>query len=285
VSATVIAAVNRKGGVGKTSCTFSLAGYFAQQGNKVLLIDNEPQHSLSTGLFGSQIADSIDPAQTVAALYSDDADPEPSDLIHGTALDNIRIVPGCDELTEFNRPQPEAQGRLQFALREFIEEVRDQFDIILIDNPPNLQLCSWAAMTAADFCLVVSQPEDYGSQGCVAVRKVMQQVLQSANPNLKLAGYLLNMVDRRLSLHKAFTEVLRKTYGPQVFNTILPLSVTFKEAVSARKPVTLYKPNSKAAVAVCELGEELTDRMNRLRTIVPQATLAQSKAAALTEAV
>lgn len=264
MTANVVSAVNRKGGVGKTSSVFHLAGCFAEQGNKVLVIDNDPQHSLTTGIFGPQLADNLDPDQTIAALYDDKYDPEPSELVVLTPFENMSIICGSDALTEFNYPNPNDAGSLQLSLKDFVEEVREDFDLILIDNPPNLQLLTWASLTASDYALTISQPEDYGAQGCVAVQKAVDEVLQTSNSSLKFAGYVLNMVNKRLSIHKAYEELLRELYDDQVFDTKLPLSVHFKEAIAARMPVTQYKSNSVAANAIQSLADELIDRMDQL---------------------
>ncbi|MEM8669334.1 MAG: ParA family protein [Planctomycetota bacterium] len=266
MTARVISAVNRKGGVGKTSTTFHLAGYYAGQSQKknVLVIDADPQHSLSTGIFGPQIADSLDVGTTIAGLFDESMDPLPEDVIRPTPFPRIDIVAGSDELTNYNLPKPDEGGILQLALKDFISEIRDRYDIVLIDLPPNIQMCTWAALTASDYALCISQPEDYGSQGCVAVQKAIDHVLQTTNPNLKLAGYLLNLVNKRLSIHKAYEALLRELYEEKVFKTRMPLSTHFKEAIAARKPITEYKPKSVAAEATRSLGKELLKRMKTL---------------------
>jgi len=207
------------------------------------------------------MAEELPATETIAALFDDRSDVPANRLIGKTPFPGLSIICGSDALTQYNLPNPNEARLLQLALRDFIEEIRDQFDLILIDNPPNIQLCTWASLVAADFALVISQPEDYGSQGCTAVQQAINEVVQQANPKLKLAGYVLNMFDRRLSIHKAFEQLVRGRYGADVFRTKLPLLTVFKEAVAARQPVTIYKPKSKAADAVRELATELIERM------------------------
>ena len=211
MTANVLSAVNRKGGVGKTSSVFHLAGCYAECGNKVLVIDNDPQHSLTTGIFGPQLADRLSPEQTIAALYDDRFDPEPSELVVATPFPNMSIICGSDALTEFNEPDPENGGSLLLCLKGFVDAIRGDFDLVMIDNPPNLQLLTWSSLTASDYALTISQPEDYGAQGCVAVQKAIDEVLRSTNGELKFAGYVLNMVGR-LSIHRAYEELLRDLY-------------------------------------------------------------------------
>lgn len=260
--AAIIATVNRKGGVGKTSATFHLGGYFASIGRRVLLVDCDPQHSLSAGIFGPTEADTIPADRTIAAVFEDE--PSPEQVIAATGFEGLSIVPGSDDLTRHNLPDPEQAGLLQFALRDFLQGVADDYDVVLIDNPPNVQLCTWASLAAAEFALCVSQPEDYGSQGAAAVCRAVEQA-QQVNRRLHLAGFLLNMVNARLSIHMAYEAMLRQVYGVTVFAARLPYATQFKEAVSLRKPLSIAKPRCAAAKAVASAGDELMARIDSLR--------------------
>jgi chromosome partitioning protein len=150
-------------------------------------------------------------------------------------------------------------------MRSLLDEIRTEFDMVLIDCPPNLYLCSWNALLAAEFIVVPFQPEDYGSQGISAIREVLQEVASGPNPNLSLLGYLLTMVQKRLGLHAAFERQLRQLYGSQVFETVIPRSVDFAEAVSARMTVDGWKPRSVAAGSVTSLATEIDRRLEEHR--------------------
>lgn len=288
MSAKVIAVINQKGGVGKTTTCANLAGFWAQQGMKVLLVDHESQHSLTNSFYGIHGTGQLDPHRTIAALYDETCDPDPNSLIADTPFENLFLVPSSDALKPFNLANPQESGHLQIALREFIQEIRDDFGLILIDNPGNLQLLSWASLSAADFAFAVTQPEDYGAQGMIAVRAVVDDVLRSTNPHLRFLGFVINMLDRRLSIHKAYEQMLRREYEDRVCQTSLPLAVDFKEAVAIRHPISQYKPKSRAAAAIEELAVELIDRMADLYTRPPQfqnVAIGQAKAELQSEAV
>lgn len=252
--------LNRKGGVGKTSSVFHLAGCFASQLSKrVLVCDLDPQSSLGQGFFGPVFVESLPKARTVAALFDDAFDPDPEDLIHATGVEGISIVPASNDLTDHNTPSPEGSP-YQDSLKDFLDEVRSGFDIVLIDCPPNLQLCSWAALLASDFVVVPVIPEDFSSQGLVYVQQAVDQALTKKNPRLRLLGYLLTMYEKRIGIHGAYEKLLRGQYQDLVLQNVMPLSVKFKEAVSRRRPVTIDKPKSAAAAAVQNICRELCDR-------------------------
>lgn len=252
--------LNRKGGVGKTSSVFHLAGCFASQmGCRVLVCDLDPQASLSQGFFGPVFVESLPKEKTVAALFDDAFDPDPEDLIHATGIAGVSIVPASNALTDHNTPKPEGSP-YQDSLRDFLDEVRGGFDVVLIDCPPNLQLCSWAALLASDFVVVPVIPEDFSSQGLVYVQQAVDHALTRNNPRLRLLGYLLTMYDRRIGIHGAYDKLLRGQYEELVLDNVMPLSTAFKEAVSRRRPVTIDKPKSAAAAAVQNLCRELYDR-------------------------
>lgn len=253
--------LNRKGGVGKTSSVFHLAGSFAKLGRRVLVCDLDPQASLSQGYFGPRVVESLPKGATVASLFDDRLDPTPEEIIHKTGVENIQIAPASNDLTDHNTPRPEEEGELPYALRDFIAEVRDRFDVILIDCPPNLQLCSWAALLASDFVVVPVIPEDFSSQGLIYVQKAIDQAMTRRNPRLRLLGYMLTMYNRQLGIHKAYEKLLREQYQDLVFDHVFPLATAFKEAVTRRKPVVDDKPRSRAAAAVRELTAEINDRV------------------------
>jgi chromosome partitioning protein len=254
--------LNRKGGVGKTSSVFHLAGSYALAGCKVLICDLDPQASLSQGFFGPAYVESLPKDATVAALFDDTLDPTPEDLIHETPFVNLWIVPATNDLTDHNTPRPE-ESESQNALSEFLAEAQERFDVVLIDCPPNLQLCSWAALLASDFVVVPVIPEDFSSQGLIYVQQAIDAAMTGRNPKLRLLGYMLTMYNRQLGIHKAYEKLLREQYGDLVLDTVFPLATAFKEAVSRRHPISVDKPKSAAAEAVNALASELSYRAPR----------------------
>ena len=245
--------------MGKTSTCHHLAGSFSKSGRRVLLIDADPQASLTQGFWGPDTMRALPREATIAALFEDAVSPDPKSLIRATSFPGVDLVPGSEYLNSHNLPDPEDDPR-QVVLRDLVEEVRDQYDVVLIDCPPNLCLCSWAALVAADGVVVPLQAEDYGAQGISAIQRAVSRARREANPRLSLLGYLITMFNQSLAIHRAYSEQLRTLYGDAVFETVIPLAKDFKEAVASRLPISHYKPKGAPAKAVAALAEELLAR-------------------------
>ena len=258
--AITFALVNAKGGVGKTSSCHHIGGTLAREGRRVLLIDNDPQASLTQGLWGPDVMRSIPKVSSVAALYDPELEPIPEALIRPTGFENLWLVPGSEHLTRSNQTPPETWAPSQGGIRDFVAEAGESFDVVMIDCAPNIHLCSWAALTGADAVVVPLQPEDYGSQGLVPIQSAIAAVQAGPNPALRLAGYLFTMFDRRLAIHLAYETRLRAIYGSDVFEQPFPVAKDFKEAVAARQPISHYKPKSAAAKATALVAAELIRR-------------------------
>jgi chromosome partitioning protein len=259
-----VAMLNKKGGVGKTSTTHHLAGFLASKGRSVLLIDADPQASLTQGLLGPDVTWGLHPSHTLAALFDDAWGTAAPSLVVPTPIAGVSILPGSEAMEDLNVTRPAETGPLQFVLRDALSEVSAGFDFALIDCPPNVNLCSWAALVSADAVVVPLQAEDYGAQGVVAVRRSIKRVQAGPNPGLVMLGYLITMFDKRLGVHVAYEADLRQIYGDLVFGQVVPLAKDFKEAVVSRKPVTQYKPRSAAARAMAALGEEVLFRLGSI---------------------
>jgi chromosome partitioning protein len=204
---------------------------------------------------------SIPPAATVAAVYDPDADPAPETLLRPTGVAGVSIVPGSIALTDWNLPPRVEWGPSPYGLRSFLGEVGGDFDLVLIDCAPNLNLCAWAALIAADRLVIPLQAEDFGSQGIAPVLECLRTVQSGPNPGVSLAGFLLTMFDKRLGVHATYEGLLRELYGPDVFAASVPRAKDFVEAVACRRPVVLHKPRSAAARAVAEVAAELVERV------------------------
>jgi chromosome partitioning protein len=257
----VVTLLNQKGGVGKTSTTHHLAGTLAAEGRRILLVDNDPQASLSQGFWGPVATAGLDPAATIAAIYAG-LDPFPEQVIRPAGIAGIDLVPGSKHATDFNVPRPsEAPPGMQAGLAAFLADVRDRYDLVLIDCPPNLHLCSWAALVASDHLIVPLQPEDYGAQGLGPVQESVDLVAAGPNPRLNLLGLLLTMYSARLAIHKLYEATLREQYGPAVFETRIPYATDFKEAIARRQPIVQYKPKGASAGAIKALAAEVLGRL------------------------
>jgi chromosome partitioning protein len=261
-----IAFLNKKGGVGKTSTCHHLAGTLARQGRRVLLLDADPQASLTQGFWGPEAMRAIPGESSVAALFDPDFEPIPAALIRPSGLEGIDLVPGSEALTPYNHPDTGRWARHQGGMRDFLAEAREGYDLTLIDCPPNLHLCSWAALVAADAVVVPLQAEDYGAQGIASVQEAVAAVRTHANPSLHLLGYLITMFDKRLGIHTMYEATLRQLYGSEVFTSSFPLAKDYKEAVAARMPISHYKPKSAAAKAAAAVAAELLERCTAMGT-------------------
>ncbi|MBV8606632.1 MAG: ParA family protein [Singulisphaera sp.] len=257
----VISFLNLKGGVGKTSTCHHLAGTFARMGKRVLLLDNDPQASLTQGFYGPAALGSITADESIAGLYDEDATPSPAALVRPTGVDGVWIIPGSPHLAVVNTTPAQEWGPLETGLRDFLAPIRNSFDLTLVDNPPNLYLCARASLVASDYLVVPLQAEDYGAQGLGPVRSAVGAVQTGPNSGLCLAGYLVTMYDQRLAVHQSYDAILRESFGSDVFAARVPRAKDFVEAVAARMPVSHFKPRSAAAKAVQAVAEELLVRV------------------------
>lgn len=268
-----LALLDRKGGVGKTSLTRDLGGAYAAAGRRVLLLDLDPQASLTEGLLGPPAAEALPPRLTVAGLF-DGSDPPPAALVRPTGVPGLSLVPGSAALDPFNLPCPTRTGAQQTVLRDFVAEVAGGFDVLLFDCPPNLYLCSWAALLAAGWAAIPLEPEDYGARGVVRSVEAVQAA-QAVNRPLRLLGLVVNKVQPRLAVHQLYLEDLRAGYGQLVLVNQVPLSADVKAAAMCRTPLAQHKPRGAAARAVRAVADEIW-----LRASIATAAAAAEKGTA-----
>lgn len=253
--------LNRKGGVGKTSTTYHLGGTLAKGGRRVLVVDADPQANLTAGLLGPDVARELPAAATIAALFDPAMDPFPMSVIRPTAMPGLAILPGSAHLDTHNKPDPHEPGPHHVALRDFLAEVRADYDLALIDCPPTIYRASWSALAASGFVIVPLQAEDFGSQGIVSIQEAIAAVRAVCNPRLAMLGFLLTMYNKSLGVHGAYEARLRQLYGSDVFTACIPLVKDFKESVAARQPIAFFKPRSAAAKATQTLADEVLARI------------------------
>ena len=256
---TTVCFINQKGGCGKSSSTYHLGGALAAAGRRTLLVDCDPQGSLSQAFFGSAAVENLPARDTLAAVFDPDRVlDDPVRLAVPTGFERLSILRANQTLAPYNRPEPEREGLNQFLLRDALADITG-YDLVLLDCPPNLYLASWNAMLASAHVVVPVPPEDFGAQG---LRVVHQAVAQAArlNPRLRLAGHLVTRHDGRLLVHRAYEQKLRALYGDAVFAAVVPEASAFKVALACRTPVSHHAPGSKAARVVTDVGRELLAR-------------------------
>lgn len=257
----VIVLLNQKGGVGKTTATANLGGVLARRGRRVLLVDNDPQASLTQGLLGPELTAALPSTATIATVYGGDV-ARPEQVVRPTPFEGLELLPGSELSAAVNNGRPHEQPwELQTCLAEVLGELAGSYDQVLVDCPPNLNLCSWAALSAADWVVIPVQPEDYGAQGLPAVRRSIELVRRVANPRLRVLGLLITMYQARRSLHQVYADLLRQQYGAEVFRAPLPDAAEIPEATMLRKPVVYHKPRGAAAKALAAIADEVESRL------------------------
>ena len=247
--ARIIAVVNQKGGVGKTTTTVNLAAALFNLGKRVLLCDFDPQANATSGMG----VDKNTASPNVYDVLINDAEPAKAIVKtkYGDVLPSNKALAGAGiEMIAI----PDRENLLKKALNS----VADQYDYIFIDCPPSLELLTVNALCAAGSLLVPVQCEYYALEGLSDLLSTVRLVKRGLNPRLELEGVLLTMFDSRTNLSLQVAEEVKRHFPGQVYATVIPRNVRLSEAPSHGKPVTAYDPYSRGAEAYTALAEEMT---------------------------
>lgn len=252
-SARVLATVNQKGGVGKTTTAINLAAALALAGYAVLLIDSDPQANTTGGLGFRRQKDDEDQRLSIYDVLLGSVPLDEATL--PTAIPTLSLVPASRSLIGATIELVSVDRR-EFRLREAIAPQRNKYRFILIDCPPSLDLLTLNALVAADGLLVPLQAEYFALEGISELMSTLDRVAAAFNPELGLEGVLLTMYDDRTNLSQQVAQNLREFFGEKLFRTTIPRNIRLAEAPSHGKPVVLYDPRSRGAEAYGELARE-----------------------------
>ena len=253
----IVAVANQKGGVGKTTTTINVAASMAMAGQRVLLVDVDPQGNLTSGVGQKGKAA---PAGTIYhALTTAEPMTEAAAFIIPTAIDRLQLIPADRSLTGAEIELVPLVQREE-RLRALLTPIRHEFDYLFIDCPPSLGLLTLNALVAADAVLIPLHCEYFALEGLADLVSTMRRVRASLNPELDIEGVLLTMFDERTNLGQQVALDVRQFFKEKVFRTVIPRNVRLGEAPSHGMPVILYDVKSRGAEAYLALAREVLAR-------------------------
>lgn len=249
-----IAIANQKGGVGKTTTAVNLAASLAIAERKTLLIDADPQGNATSGV-------GVDKGAVEASLYDVLLDGAPIQSVArpDEQLPFLHVVPATQDLVGAELELVDVADR-EAVLRRALDQVRNEYDYILIDCPPSLGLVTLNVLTAADAVLIPIQCEYYALEGISQLLNTVRLVQQNFNPDFQIDGVLLTMYDNRLNLSRQVVAEAKEYFGAKVFRTLIPRNVRLAEAPSFGKPILLYDVQSVGAKSYLSVADELIKR-------------------------
>jgi len=252
--ASIFAVVNQKGGVGKSTTAVNLAASLGEAGQKVLLVDLDPQGNATSG-FG------LNKNERQLCVY--DAllgETNIADIIEPVEIEHVFVVPATIQLAGAEIELVSAISR-ENRLKGILAEVAGDFDYVIIDCPPSLGLLTINALTAAEGLIIPIQCEYYALEGLSKLLDSVRLVKTHLNPSLEVFGVVMTMFDSRTRLASQVVQEVRDFFGDKVFKTLIPRTVRLSEAPSFGQPATIYDPSGKGATAYRSLAKEVMDRV------------------------
>jgi chromosome partitioning protein len=246
----IIAIANQKGGVGKTTTSVNLGASLAFIGKRVLLVDVDPQGNATSGIG----IEKSEVSQCIYDILVDDV--EAREVIKPTAVENLYVIPATIQLAGAEIELVPTISR-EVRLKRALEDVKDQFDYIIIDCPPSLGLLTLNALTASDAVLIPVQCEYYALEGLSQLLNTVRLVQKHLNQDLRIEGVLLTMLDARTNLGIQVIEEVKKYFQDKVYKTIIPRNIRLSEAPSHGQSIITYDPKSRGAEVYLDLAKEV----------------------------
>ena len=249
----IIAVANQKGGVGKTTTAINLSACLAEKNKKVLTLDMDPQGNTTSGLG----VDKNQAENTVYELILDES--ELSDCIYSSVMENLSVIPSNINLSGAEIELIGFENK-EYLLKSKLDMIKDNYDYIIIDCPPSLNLLTINAMTAADSVIVPIQCEYYALEGLSQLIHTIELVRDRLNKDLVMEGVVFTMYDARTNLSLQVVENVKDNLQQNIYKTIIPRNVRLAEAPSYGQPITMYDPRSTGAESYRLLAEEVMNR-------------------------